>query len=99
MTVCYIAGPMAGVPEFNYPLFNSVAKTLRDRGLEVRNPAENDGGSADKSWDFYLRLGLAQLLECDSVVVLPGWENSRGARLELAVAEALGMTVSYWGAS
>ena len=48
----YIAGPMTGIPEFNYPLFNATAKALRATGVEVRNPAENDGGSAGKSWEF-----------------------------------------------
>lgn len=42
----YIAGPMSGIPDFNYPMFHRVAKHLRDRGVDVRNPAENDGGSA-----------------------------------------------------
>lgn len=97
--VVYIAGPMTGLPEFNYPLFNRVAAELRARGVEVRNPAENDGGSADKQWDFYIRLGLRQLLECDEIMLLPGWESSKGAQLELSVAEALGMTVSEYESS
>jgi hypothetical protein len=92
----YIAGPMTGIPEFNYPQFNAMAEALRAKGIDVRNPAENDGGSADKAWDFYIRLGLQQLLECDEILLLPNWEASKGAQLELHVAKALGMKVTVW---
>lgn len=38
----YVAGPMQGVPEFNFPLFNAVAWALRLDNHKVFNPAERD---------------------------------------------------------
>lgn len=38
----YIAGPMQGIPQFNFPRFNAVAKALRSNGHTVFNPAERD---------------------------------------------------------
>lgn len=38
----YVAGPMQGIPEFNFPAFNATAATLRELGYEVFNPAERD---------------------------------------------------------
>lgn len=38
----YVAGPMQGVPEFNFPLFHAVAWALRLDGHKVFNPAERD---------------------------------------------------------
>ncbi len=93
MTVVYIAGPMTGLPEFNYPAFHEMAEYLRGWGLEVRNPAENDAGSTGKPWEHYMKLGIRSLLDCDTIVLLPGWENSRGAKLERLIAEHLGMDV------
>ena len=40
--VLYIAGPMRGIAWFNYPLFDRVAKELRDAGNEVISPADED---------------------------------------------------------
>lgn len=95
----YIAGPMTGLPEFNYPAFAAAAKVLRDKGVDAVSPAELDDGSTGKSWDYYMRLGLRALLDCDEMVLLPGWEDSRGARLERQVAEALGMRITEWVAA
>lgn len=38
----YVAGPMRGIPEFNFPSFHAAAAKLRAEGHEVFNPAERD---------------------------------------------------------
>ena len=39
---CYIAGPMTGIPEFNFPMFHRLAGYMRQHGWEVFDPAERD---------------------------------------------------------
>ena len=88
----YISGPMTGYPEWNVPAFNAAAARLSNLGHEVLNPA--DGGTdAAKSWSDYLREDIALVVQADAVAVLDGWQESRGASLEVHVAHALGMTV------
>ncbi len=48
MTTVYIAGPMTGLPGWNYSAFNAAAKTLRDIGIKVENPAEHYGGDTSR---------------------------------------------------
>lgn len=88
----YIAGPMSGLPEFNYPAFNAVAVELRAQGYHVENPAENPAPHC-QSWLGYMRLAVAQLITCDTVYMLPGWRDSRGARIEHALAKDMGLDV------
>lgn len=38
----YIAGPMSGIPEFNFPAFFKAQKMLENNGWTVFNPAEKD---------------------------------------------------------
>jgi hypothetical protein len=38
----YLAGPMRGYPEFNFPAFHAAAAELRAQGHLVFNPAERD---------------------------------------------------------
>lgn len=92
----YLAGPMSGIPEYNFPLFDAVTKFLRNKGLNILSPHEIDHGETKEtrgnlSYGVYMRAGLKLLLECDGVIVLPGWKKSKGTRAELFVARTCDM--------
>ncbi|QBI98786.1 hypothetical protein SEA_BOBBY_156 [Mycobacterium phage Bobby] len=93
----YLAGKMSGIEDFNHPAFHAKAAELRAAGEEVINPAEFDAEiGPDQPWDAYLRRDLVLLAErCDKIVLLPGWEDSKGANLEHHVGRQLGMTIVY----
>ncbi|MCK9606229.1 MAG: DUF4406 domain-containing protein [Methylomonas sp.] len=88
----YLAGPMSGIADFNYPAFNHAAEQLRAKGFVVENPAENTPPICN-SWPGYMRIALRQMLTCDMVVFLPGWRQSKGAQLERQVANRLSIPV------
>lgn len=103
----YIAGPMRGYPEFNFPTFDRAEKLLLEQGYEVWSPARHD---RERGFDptgltgfenlneigFDLRRALYAdtgviTNEADAICLLPGWENSPGVRAELALAAAIGL--------
>jgi hypothetical protein len=89
----YIAGPMTGYAELNFPAFRAEAAALRAAGLEVINPAEiNVDPSA--GWSACMRADIAQLVTCDRIHLLPGWSRSKGASLEHHIGRALGLLVT-----
>lgn len=96
MSVVYIAGPMSGLPEFNYPAFNDAEGRLLVAGHYPLNPTrieeENTAGEP-QAWDWYMRRALKMVTDADGMALLPGWADSRGARLERQVAMQLGITV------
>lgn len=90
----YIAGPMTGLPQSNYPAFHAAAAQLRQQGYEVLNPAENEPPACG-SWTGWMRLAVTQLAQCDGVCLLAGWKESRGAQLEYQLARGLGLWMMY----
>lgn len=103
-THVYLAGPMRGLPNFNFPAFHAAAADLRDRGYEVWSPAEHDQaagfvpttGEGLKELRDYMLADLPEVLRSDLIVVLPGWEQSAGARLEVHVAHTCGIPVKTY---
>lgn len=88
MSKIYVSGKMTGIKDFNYPEFNRVTKALRKIGHEVVSPVEIcrhlDNTSA--SWQDYMDICLPAIDSCDTIYLLEGWEQSKGAKLELARA-------------
>lgn len=92
----YVAGPITGVPLKNRPAFTAAAQALRAEGHEVVNPLEIDPRHEDeRTWADHMRIDIPQLLQCEAIALLPGWEHSRGARLEAYNARELGMPFIY----
>jgi methylmalonyl-CoA mutase cobalamin-binding subunit len=101
MNRIYVSGPMTGLPDLNFPAFHRAAATLRESGYEVVNPAEIDEAEpaprAARTWADCLRRDIQALVDCTAIALLPGWEHSRGAKLEKHIATELGMRVIYVG--
>lgn len=105
MTTCYIAGPMTGYPEYNYPAFHAAAEQIQsERGWTVLSPAEQDLAFANDHADqpdlvraHYLRKDLGLLSQADVIVVLPGWQDSVGACFEVSIGRTLQIPIINLG--
>lgn len=87
----YLSGPMTGVENYKI-IFNLYEDTLTNLGFSVFNPAWFDYKNG-WSYDEILDLDLAALKNCQAILMLPGWEKSKGACIEYGYAKALGLSI------
>ena len=80
---------MTAFPDLDVP--DNMAARSRAAGHQVINPAELDLTSSECA--ACLRLDIIHLISCDGLATLPGWQRSKGTRLEVRIALVLGMTV------
>jgi hypothetical protein len=113
MTKIYISGPIAADPlghEHAVQTFTTAEKILYAEGFTAVNPFNVwacDGirckplfpTPKSHTWECYIKYDLREMLRCDGVAMLPGWEISPGARIENFVALNTGIpikTLNEW---
>jgi nucleoside 2-deoxyribosyltransferase len=101
----YISGPMSGYKEMNFPAFHATSARLRNQGYTVISPAEvlipqyppsfKPTTTEEKTamWVAFMREDIKYLMDADVVAVLPNWEDSKGAVIEVNLAKSLGMEI------
>lgn len=90
----YISGPMTGLPGNNAAAFFAAAYSLSAAGHRPVNPVEVAAHlPPDASWHAFMRADIKALCDCDALALLPGWERSAGAQLELHIAHRLGLEI------
>jgi hypothetical protein len=92
--IVYVAGPMTGYPLMNYTAFGCAAEWVRSQGGTPINPAELN--PAKRAWWLCMVVDLWHLRLADRLLLLPGWQRSRGARLEVACAVLLGLPIDLF---
>lgn len=106
-TTIYIAGPMRGCHNYNFPAFDEAAARFREAGYEVVSPADLDRivdgfdpiigrkphPDFEPCFETCMARDLAAVVKCDVIALLPGWETSEGAKIELSVGIAMGKII------
>lgn len=87
----YLSGPITNTKNYKGLFMFAEELVGFDEAEEIYNPATQIPSSS--SWEQAMRRCLSEITEYDTIVMLPGWDDSRGARLERDVALACGMRV------
>lgn len=88
----YIAGPMAFKEDNNREAFERMEKRLIELGYEVLTPLKN-GLPTDAHRKFHMKADIQLLLQANAVMMLKGWQDSHGARLEHGIAQEIGLQI------
>lgn len=91
----YIAGKVTGesIPECTMK-FNEAQLLLQELGYIAINPLQvvNDWATP---WKPAMQKCIKSLMQCDTVLFLPDWKDSQGAKLEMHIAEAFQMNIVH----
>ena len=91
----YLSGKISGTDlSTTRRRFSEVAEKLQSLGHKVVNPLCN-GLSEHDPWEEHIAKDIINLIDCEGIYMLQGWEDSQGARIEHAIAKEIGLKVMY----
>jgi nucleoside 2-deoxyribosyltransferase len=103
----YISGRITGLPfQDVQTTFRATAFDLQRKGHEAINPldiavekcADIGACRAEDSghvWSCWMKADIREMMHCDAVLALGNWQDSRGARIEVGLADSLEIPVYY----
>jgi hypothetical protein len=92
----YIAGKITGLDyQEAFDKFERAENDLIAQGYEPINPMKKVLEQEGKTWAEYMCEDMPHLFSCEAIYLLPDWYDSKGARIEFAVARELGLTILF----
>ena len=91
----YISGKITGMPETAYELFGIAEIELHNIGRVGINPMKEVPLNESFLWSDYMLKDIEILFNCDAIYMLRNWGQSKGSRIERAIAIELGLEIIY----
>ena len=92
----YISGQITGLPiDEAFQNFKDCDQAMQDAGHETVNPFNVLPFDKSFTWKDYMKADIKALVDCDAIIMIKGWPNSKGALLELNIAVHLGLKIFH----
>lgn len=99
----YISGPITGVEGWQERFIRAENWVKKNLDSQIKSPRligkrlEKELGKTEEQipWEEYMRADLRELTYCDTIYAMKGWEDSKGAVIEVQLAYALGLRICY----
>lgn len=93
----YVSGKISGlVYREAFDKFEHREKQLKIIGFDVINPMKiHNCEDRNKPWEDYMSEDIPELLKCNSIYMQKDWGQSKGARVEYAIAKELGFKIIF----
>ena len=94
----YLSGKITGLDKEVYTRQFARAETFyKTSGFEVMNPVkigeEILKRNPSATWEDFMAEDIKALESCTHIALLEGWEESKGAKMEKAEAEKMGLEI------
>lgn len=100
-TRVYISGCVSSYGDLkeNKARFILAQGMLLSAGCSIFNPIHIEGPidplQGEAMWQYYMYHCVRAIPDCDSMLMLPDWQNSKGAKEEHRIAKMLGLSIYY----
>lgn len=104
----YLSGPITGIQNYNIAEFKKYEKKFKHLNFEVVNPhklfSKEEVDEINKAYDekkitfeeyhsYFMKRDIKEMMNCDFIAVLDGWEKSKGANIEVYIARNINMPI------
>lgn len=91
----YISGKITGIEKEAPALFLTGVQEMEVKGYEAVNPYTLHDDNHEKTWESYMKEDIIALCGCDAIYMLRNWRDSKGAIVELYIAQQLSLNVIF----
>lgn len=100
MKIIYLSGKITGTDDYK-SRFSLAEQKLKNKGVQVLNPVKAGMYLARSlapevpTWVQYMKCSIKLMMKANCIYMLKGYEESKGARLELLIARVLKFNIMY----
>ena len=93
----YLSGSISNDPDYmdKFATYKRVLQRLHPEATVISPATDVNHSGHDQGWKSYMRADIEAMKTCTHIALIPGWHNSRGAKMEQWLAKRWGMEVVY----